>query len=213
MTTAATSAASAETDAERKRDMLTTIATNVTRLRRNSGLDLETLAVASGLPVDHLSAIEAARTMPSLRALWALAEAFEVPFGILLSGAAASATTFRVLRAAEARLVDSGSGFRSRSLSAAGDPREPEVYEVTLAPGWLEDAAPHALDTFEHIVVVRGTLEIRVGGDVAVLQPGDVVFFRADRPHAYRNLAGSEAVLHLTMTYAGDWSAEVGGFT
>lgn len=206
-------AAAAPSDVERRRDMATTIAANVSRLRRNSGLDLETLAVASGLPVDHLSAIEAALAMPSLRALWALADAFEVPFGILLSGAEASATAFRVLRAAEARLVDSGSGFRSRPLSAAGDPREPEVYEVTLAPGWRENAAPHALDTFEHIVVVRGGLEIRAGGDVAVLGPGDVVFFRADRPHAYCNVAGIETILHLTMTYAGDWSDGLADFT
>lgn len=211
MTTGTPSAAG--TDAEHGRDMSATIAANVTRLRRNSGLDLETLAVASGLTVEHLGAIEAARTVPSLRALWALADVFEVPFGILLSDATASATTFRVLRAAETRLVDSGSGFRSRSLSAAGDPREPEVYEVTLAPGWREDAAPHALDTFEHIVVVRGSLEIRAGGDMAILRSGDVVFFRADVPHAYRNPASVETVLHLTMTYAGDWSGAAVDFT
>lgn len=40
----------------------------------------------------------------------------------------------------------------------------------------------------------------------------DVAFFRADRPHAYRNPAAIETVLHLTMTYAGDWSVAVVDF-
>ncbi len=125
---------------------------------------------------------------------------------MLLSGAPCATTSFHVLRAADAPIVDStGGGFRTRPLSAAGDPREPEVYEVTLEPGWLEEAAPHAVDTFEHIVVVRGMLTVRAGASTAVLAPGDAVFFRADCPHAYQNPGIDQTLLHLTMTYAGDW--------
>jgi XRE family transcriptional regulator, regulator of sulfur utilization len=103
-------------------------------------------------------------------------------------------------------VIDSaGGGFRSRALSAAGDPREPEVYEVTLAPRWTEEAAAHAPETFEHIVVVHGVLALRVGDMHATLTPGDVAFFRADRQHVYANPGDNETVLHLTMTYAGDW--------
>jgi XRE family transcriptional regulator, regulator of sulfur utilization len=98
-----------------------------------------------------------------------------------------------------------GGGFRSRALSVAGDPREPEVYEVTLAPGWTEDAGAHAPETFEHIVVVRGVLVLGAGDKRAMLAPGDVAFFRADRPHVYANPGVEDTVLHLTMTYAGDW--------
>ena len=35
-----------------------------------------------------------------------------------------------------------------------------------------------------------------------------MVFFRADQPHAYQNPELHETILHLTMTYAGDWIAE-----
>ena len=116
-----------------------------------------------------------------------------------------------MLRAAESCIVDSsGHGFRTRPLAAAGDPREPEVYEVTVAPGWVEEAAAHAVDTFEHIVVVRGMLVVRADDTTTTLAPGDVVFFRADRPHAYENPGTVETVAHLTMTYAGDWGDAVG---
>ncbi len=125
-------------------DLAAAVAGNLSRLRRNSGTDVEQLAADSGLSIEHVLALEDGRTIPSLRTLWALAKAFDVPFGILISGAPCTTASFHVLRAAGSRIVDSGDGFRTRPLSAAGDPREPEVYEVTLAPAWREDAAAHA---------------------------------------------------------------------
>jgi transcriptional regulator with XRE-family HTH domain len=192
------------------RDLIDAVASNLSRLRRNSGIDVDRLAERSGLPSELLVALEAGRTTPSLRSLWALANAFESPFGVLISGAPCTTASFHLLRAAGSRVVDStGGGFRTRALSAAGDPREPEVYEVTLAPGWVEEAAPHALDTFEHIVVVRGVLVVRTAESTATLTAGDVVFFRADRAHAYQNPGALETTLHLTMTYAGDWVEDI----
>jgi transcriptional regulator with XRE-family HTH domain len=193
------------------RGLTDAVAGNVMRLRRNSGMDVERLAALSGLAAEQIVALEAGRVAPHLRMLWALADAFEVPFGVLLSGAPCATTSFHVLRAIESRVVDStGHGFRSRPLSAAGDPREPEVYEVVVAPGWVEEAAAHAVDTFEHIIVVRGNLVVRSAGSIATLAAGDVVFFRADRPHVYENPGSTDAVAHLTMTYAGDWSDAAG---
>ena len=183
------------------------VALNVARLRRNAGLEIEELAAASGLSVEHLAALESSGATPGLRALWALAHVFEVPFGILLSGAACTTTDFHLLRSGGTPVVDSGSGFHTRPLTAAADPREPDVYEVTLAPGWVEVASSHAADTFEHIVVVRGTLGIEVAESGATLAVGDAVFFRADRPHTYRNPGVTESLLVLTMVYAGDWIA------
>lgn len=193
-------------DRRNGRDLPEAVATNLARLRRNSGIDVDELAARSGLPRDQLLALEAGRMTPTLRSLWMLAECFEVPFGVMISGAPCATTGFHVLRSSGSRVVDSaGGGFRTRALSAAGDPREPEVYEVTLAPGWVEEAEAHASDTCEHIVIVRGSLVIRAGDATATLGPGDVVFFRADIPHAYENPGSTEAMLHLTMAYAGDW--------
>jgi transcriptional regulator with XRE-family HTH domain len=188
------------------RELTDAVAANLTRLRRNSGLDIDQLAARSGVSREQLVALEGGRITPTLRCLWALAEFFAVPFGVLISGAPCATTSFHVLPSAGSLVVDSaGGGFRTRALSAAGDPREPEVYEVTLAAGWIELAEAHALDTFEHLVAVRGSLIVRAGSASAVLRPGDVVFFRADVPHVYGNPGIEDAVAHLTMSYAGDW--------
>ena len=183
-----------------------TIATIVARIRRNSALEIADLAIASGIPADTLHDIEAGRVVPTLRSLWALAHVFEVPFRLLIAGPRFLDKGFHVLRGDCGRtVVSEGGRFRSRALSSAGDPREPEVYEITLAPGCVEDAAAHSAETFEHVVVVRGRLRIRAGSADVTLRAGDTLFFCADIPHSYENAGPSESVALLTMTNGGDW--------
>ena len=187
------------------RALAAAVAANVTRMRTNLGIDVGTLAEWSGLKPELLRAIEAGVIAPRLRTLWALAGAFEVPFRVLVTGAPLPESAFRVARADAGQVfVSANGGFRSRALFAVGDPRQPETYAVTITPGCVEEAGPHAPDTFEHLVVLRGALTIRAER-TETLGPGDVLFFRADVPHTYQNPGPDEAVVHLTMSYAGDW--------
>lgn len=171
-------------------------------------MDLHTLAAATQISPALLLEIEDGRAVPELRDLWALARVFEVPFRLLLAGPRFPDEGFHVLRRDAGHFVTSSSmRFRCRALSAVGDPREPEVYEISLAPGHVEEASGHAADTFEHIVVVQGELMVQAGDGGATLGPGDTVFFRADVAHSYANTGDVETIAHLTMTNGGDWVA------
>ena len=171
--------------------------------RQRRGLDLDMLGARSGVPVDLLALVEAGQAVPNLRTLWSIATALEVPFAAVLARTGVEPSTFRILRGTRAPVVASTSGrFRSRAVFPLGDPHAPEVYELTLAPGCFEDARPHARNTFEHLTVVRGQLVVQTNDRQARLAPGDALFFRADRPHSYRNPTPSETVAHLVMTYA-----------
>ena len=183
-----------------------TVATMVRRLRCNSCMDIETLSERSGIPIEVMRDIEAGRAVPALRTLWSLARVFEVPFRRLILGPDYQEKGFRILRADEGRtLISTGGRFRSRALSTGADPREPEVYEITLIPGCIEEAPGHPEGTYEHIVVVRGRLRVRTVDDDDTLRAGDTLFFRADASHAYENPGPCETIAVLTMTNAGDW--------
>ncbi len=97
-------------DRRNGRELADAVAANLTRLRRNSGLAIDDLATQSGLPQEYLVGLEAGRVIPTLRSLWVLAELFEVPFGVLISGAPCATTNFHVLRAGGSRIVDSADG-------------------------------------------------------------------------------------------------------
>ncbi len=187
------------------REMARAVGANVASCRAERGISLEVLALRSGIRVDLLRALEAGQAVPSLRAVWHLATALEVPFGGLLAHTlltAASDPDFRVQRSDRGRVLASADNrFRSRVLFLEGDPRTPEVYEVTLAPGCYEEAQAHARDTFEHIVVVRGEMVVCSGDSRARLKAGDALFFRADLPHSYENPTAEPTVAHLVMSY------------
>jgi len=193
-------------DSPEGRELGRAIGANVARHRREHGLDLDTVAARSEIRVDLLEKLEGGQAVPSLRAIWHLATALEVPFGALLENTMlteASDPDFRVQTADRGRvIVDAGNKFRSRVLFQEGDPRTPEVYELTLDPGCLESAVPHAANTYEHIVVISGTLVIRAGAKQATLGAGDTIYFRADMKHSYENPENVPVIAHLIMTYA-----------
>lgn len=182
------------------------VATMVRRLRTNHGMTIDDLARLSGIPADKVAGIEEGVVHPTVRAIWSLAHVFEVPFRVLITGSVNKDMGLRVLRAGDGSTMVSADGaFRARSLATGADPREPEIYEVTLAPGCVENAPAHPESTHEHAVVLRGRLRVRTPADDTILAAGDTVFFRADVPHSYENPGDEETVALLTMTNGGDW--------
>lgn len=179
---------------------------NVARLRGQRGLEIDALSRRSGIRADLLEALEGGHAVPSLRAVWHLATGLEVPFGSLLAHTMLSAAgdpDFRVQRSSRGRVIASSTNqFRSRVLFLEGDPRAPEVYDLTLEPGCVETAESHAAETFEHIVVTSGTMVIRAGSSETKLEAGDNVFFRADVPHSYENPGEEPTRAILVMSYA-----------
>jgi quercetin dioxygenase-like cupin family protein/DNA-binding XRE family transcriptional regulator len=186
--------------------MQAVVATMVKRLRGNTGMTIDDLAHESGVPADKLRGIEDGTVQPTVRAIWSLARVFEVPFRVLITGSVVKDLGLRVLRAGEGSTMVSADGeFRARLLATGTDPREPEIYEVRLAPGCVEEAPAHPESTHEHAVVLRGSLRVKTAAADATLGEGDTVFFRADVPHVYENPGDVEAVALLTMTNGGDW--------
>ena len=174
---------------------------NLRRLRTQRGYSLERLAKLSGVSRAMLGQIETGKSTPTINLLWKVATALEVPFANLLAAQATSGTA--VLRRDEAKVLSSSDGrFTSRALFPFDSERRVEFYELRLAPNHREDADAHAPGTKENLIVVKGTMQITTDQIRPVtLAEGDAIVFEADVPHSYRNLASSEAVLYLVMTY------------
>ncbi|MCS6970552.1 MAG: XRE family transcriptional regulator [Planctomycetota bacterium] len=180
-----------------------TVAENLRRLRAARGWSLEELAQASGVSRAMLNQVETGKSVPTIATLWKIAQGLGVPFQRLL--AASGQAACRVLRRRDAKVLFNADGsFASRALFPFDDgPRSVEFYELSLTPGGSERAAPHALGTREQLVVVRGRLEVEVDGARHALGARDAISFRADVPHAYRNLDQRRPVLaYLVMIYA-----------
>ena len=174
---------------------------NLRRLRTQRGLSLERLADRSGVSRAMLSQVELGRSTPTIKVLWKISAALEVPFSALIT--APSREGLAVLRAERSKILSSrDGGFSSRALFPFDGQRQVEFYELRLKPGAVEHADAHAPGTHENLVVSVGELEIEVGQERAQLGRGDAIAFLADVPHVYRNAGSGEAVMFLVMTYA-----------
>lgn len=182
-------------------ELATTVGRNLRRLRTRRGHSLERLARLSGVSRAMLGQIETAKSTPTIGLLWKVATALEVPFAKLLSPEQRAGTV--VLRPEQAKVLSSSGGrFTTRALFPYDEERLTEFYELRIAPGHSEIAAPHAVGTIENLVVTSGSLEVEVGDDtLRRLRSGDAIVFEADVPHLYRNSGELETVAYLVMTY------------
>jgi transcriptional regulator with XRE-family HTH domain len=178
-----------------------TVGENLRRQRVRRGLSLERLAKSSGVSRSMLGQIELGQSVPTIKTVWRIATALQLPFASLLADSHKRGT--RLLAAAEAKTLLSQDGtFTSRALFPFDEERKVEFYELKLAPRSQENAEAHAPGTRENLVVTEGALEIGVNGELHRLSVGDALIFDADVPHVYRNPGAAPTVMYLVMTYA-----------
>jgi rhodanese-related sulfurtransferase/transcriptional regulator with XRE-family HTH domain len=189
-------------EGEAEAELDTVVSGNLRALRMQRGLSLDVLAGLSGVSRQTLGQIEIGRTVPTVATLWKIANAFDVPFSVLLARPVDRST--RLLRESKAkRLVSADGRFSSRALFLPDDRGKVEFYELWLAGHGREDAEPHAPGTREHLMVTSGRLTLEVGPETFELARGDAIVFTADVRHAYANPASEECRMNLVMTYAG----------
>lgn len=172
------------------------LARNLHRVRLKRAKSLSALARDAGISKATLSGLERGTGNPSIDTVWSLAQALNVPFGALFDDTAAD--VIRVTRLADAQVVSSEPGFTRRRLLSREARGGTELYVLDLERGVRRAAAAHSPGVVEHVIVVRGRVDVGPDGDSLVLGPGDCVTFSADRPHHYEVVSGPARLLSLT---------------
>lgn len=179
------------------------VAENLRARRKSRGMSLDDLANASGVSRAALSQIETHKSNPTVGLLWKIAVGLGVPFAELIGEVKGGIS---VLRRGDGQVLRSVDGkLESRPLAPAGTSPLVELYELRLAARSTHAAEAHAPGTHELVVVLSGSLRMRVAtaeeAEVYELGAGDSISFPADVAHAYENPGGSEARYHNLIMY------------
>jgi DNA-binding XRE family transcriptional regulator len=157
-------------------------------------MTLSALAEQAGVAKSTVSLIERGQGNPSIDTVWALASALGVPFTSLFHDEP-PADDVSVVReddgsviAVESAGLDEGLVVRHMLTRTGG--ALIEIYTLVLDEGAVRHAEAHVAGLFEHITVAAGKVEISSDSFREVLGQGDLISFRADRPHTYRVLEG-----------------------
>jgi len=159
-------------------------------VRELYGLSQRALAKKAGVTNGMISMIEQNRNSPSLATLKKILDAIPISFADFFTTDIDSGQQI-VFRADElVEIGSSGFSFRQvgRNLQSKSMQILHERIEVGADSG--EDMLRH--NSEEGGVVIKGTLELTVGGEQYLLGPGDAYYFDSRIPHRFRNIGEEE---------------------
>jgi transcriptional regulator with XRE-family HTH domain len=165
-------------------------------------MTLSALAEQAGVAKSTVSLIERGQGNPSIDTVWALASALGVPFTSLFHDEP-PADDVSVVREDEGSVIAvdnaglDAEGLVARHLLTRSGGALIEIYTLTFDEGAVRKASAHVRGLFEHITVASGTLEISTDSFREVLHAGDLISFRADRPHTYRVIDGPVRIVSV----------------
>jgi transcriptional regulator with XRE-family HTH domain len=168
-------------DSQQSPDAPTRLGARVRELRRGRGLTLKALGREAGLSHPFLSQLERGLARPSVGSVERIANALEVPVSALWTHPALE--TAIVVRRPEGAADD---GVRD-ILAGRGALRMREWSCTSKA--WSDEAETTTGEVC--VYVLRGVLEVEVGGTVHALYEGDAVLFDGSVPHRLRRRGGT----------------------
>lgn len=167
---------------------------NVRRLREARGLSQQQMAGLAGIPRPTWASLESGSANPTLAVLARAAGALQVSIQELIGP---PRTAARLFKASEAH-VRRRQGARLRPLLPESIPGL-EIARLELAPGGQLAGIPHTPGTREYLTCESGHIELVASGERWQLEPGDMLVFRADQRHGYRNLDDRRPALAVSV--------------
>jgi len=176
-------------------------------VREARGLSQRELAARAGLTSGTVSLIEKNRTSPSVASLKSLLDAIPMPLSEFFSEVEAAGPPKYFYNAAEftelaPQAVGSGEASARMSLRQLGDASRHslQLLRETYEPG--ADTGPDMLshEAEEAGIVVEGVIEVTVGEQMRVLNPGDGYIFDSRLPHRFRNIGHTVCIVISACT-------------
>ncbi len=158
------------------------LAGNIRRLREARNFSQQQIATLSGLPRPTWASLETGKANPTLTVLSKAATALNVSIEELIGP---PRNDFQFIAANEVR-ARTRQGATLRPLVPEALPGL-EVSRTELAPGGHMTGVPHTTGTREYLTCERGQVELIAGGEHHLLNEGDMLVFRGDQRHSYRN--------------------------
>lgn len=178
-------------------DPATNLADNVRMLREARGLTQSQMAKIAGVPRPTWAHLESGSANPTLAVLIKVAAALQVSLEELVGPPRSSGRYFP----ADSLGVRRRGTVTVRKLlpeSLAGF----EIERMEIPAGGSMTGVPHTPGTREYLTCERGQIELSESGTVWRLSPGDVVVFRGDQKHGYRNPGRSGAIAYSVVALA-----------
>ena len=178
-------------------DLAGRLGKNVAALRQMRGQSQAQLAKLAGIPRATWAHLESGAANPTLVVLHRVARALQVSIEELVSAPRAQAKHH------PASTLPTKTRGQATIRKLLPDPIPGmEIDRIELPPDGRMIGVPHTPGTTEYLLCEKGRLELVASGETYVLEVGDVVVFRGDQKHSYRNAGKGDAVGYSVVLIA-----------
>ena len=170
---------------------------NVKRLREMRGRTQQRMANLAGVPRPTWSNMESGAANPTLSVLLRVAAVLEVSVEELIAPPRPTAKLFP----ADTIAVRKRGNVRVRMLLPEQIPGV-ALERMELPAGARMTGVPHTAGTREYLTCERGEVELSESGRVWKLGAGDMLVFRGDQRHGYRNPTRATTIAYSVIAHA-----------
>jgi len=186
-------------------DIQANVGKRVKEVREGRGLSLKDISQRTDLDISLLEQIEQGTVAPPLGTVIKLAKALEMKMGYFISGE--QDLPYTIVRHKDRKIISRYDarkgehyGYEYHSLAPHKRDRHMEPFLVTLAPAATEEErSTH--DGQEFIFVLDGVMEVRLGEEIHLLEPGDAIYYDSTVPHLVK-CHGERQTVILAVIYA-----------
>lgn len=171
-------------------------------VREGRGLSQRQLAARAGLTSSAISLIESNKTSPSVASLKSLLDALPLSLSEFFSVLEEEGPLRYFYAATEFTELSPADAGARVSLRQVGDAsrRSIQMLQEVYQPGGDTGPAMLTHDAEEAGIVISGVIEVTVGDQCRVLNPGDGYLFDSRLPHRFRNIGSTACVVVSACT-------------
>lgn len=173
------------------------LANNLRQLREARGVSQQQIARVAGIPRPTWAHLETGAGNPTLGVLVKVASALSVSVEELIAPPRAGAKHYP---SSSLPVRRRGGVTIRRLLPEVIVGLELERMELPVRASMT--GTPHTPGTREYLTCESGRVELVAAGQSWTLEPGDVVVFRGDQKHGYRNVGRTPAVAYSVIAFA-----------
>lgn len=178
-----------------------TIAMRIRELREITGLTVQQVAEASGVPLKDYEEYETGTRDFSFSHLFNIASTLGVDISDLLTGESPKLKGYILTRNGKGLAFERRKAYHYQHLAYNFRDKKSEPFIVTVEydPAQTSGKTAHAHDGQEFDYVLEGHMKIELGGNDVFLGPGDSIYYDSSLPHAMYALESDAKFIAVVM--------------
>lgn len=175
------------------------IANNLKRIREERKLSLDKVADLTGVSKSMLGQIERGESNPTISTCWKMANGLKISFTDLINP---HQSDIVVLRKKEVEpMIEDDGRYKLYPFFPYESDRRFEMYSIEIEKGGHLNAEAHREGTEEYLTVFQGQVTIKVNNEEFIINKGDSIRFKANKPHAYINSGDELTMISMVIYY------------